>query len=44
MEYMLRKVFSFVFTAEGAVIYIYDRMYIFILLKMKFVVAIRTTP
>ena len=41
---MLRKVFSFVFTVKGAVIYIYDRMYVFILQKINFVVAIRTTP
>ena len=32
------------FSVEGAVIYIYYRMYDFILQKRNFVVAIRTSP
>ena len=34
--YILRKIFIFVFTVEGAVIYIYYRMYVFILQKKNF--------
>ena len=41
---MLRQVFIFAFTVEGAVINIYYRMYVFILQKINSAVAIRATP
>ena len=40
--YILRKVFIFGFTVEGAVIYTYYRMYVFILQERNFIVAICT--
>ena len=44
IQYILRKVFIFAFTVDGAVIYICYKMYVFILQKRNFVVAIRSTP
>ena len=44
IRYILRKVFIFAFTVDGAVIYICYKMYVFILQKRNFVVAIRSTP
>ena len=44
IKYILWKVLTFVFTVEGAYIYIYCRMYVFILQKRNFVVAICITP
>ena len=41
---ILRKVFIFVFTVEVSVIYIFYRLYVLILQKRNFVVAIRITP
>ena len=37
------KIFIFILTVEGTVIYIYYRMYVFILQKRNFVVALRIT-
>ena len=39
----MRKVFIFAFSVEGAVIYTYFRIYVFILQERNFIVAIRTT-
>ena len=43
MIYTTKGIF-FAFPLEGAVIYIYYRMYVFILQKKKIVVAIRIAP
>ena len=42
--YILRKVFIFAIIVEGAAIYTYYRMYVFILQEINFIVAIRATP